>query len=67
MTDAPWIIAADGRERWRHLGDGSVETQRREVLECRGCRASVLTWPGEHERHWPLVEHAAGCRYGRRS
>ena len=61
MTDIAWIIEADGESRFRRLPDGSIETQQRETLICNGCSARVLTWPGEHARHWPMVRHERRC------
>lgn len=67
MSTIVWIIEADGASRFRRLPDGSIETEYRETLQCNFCAAAVLTWPGEHARHWPLVRHERGCPTARRS
>lgn len=64
MIDQPWIIPADGMSRFRYSADGrEMEIQHREVLSCNGCAQRVLSWPGEHDRHWPQLRHERGCRY----
>ena len=68
MTEQPWIIPADGMSQFRYSDDGrEMEIQHRETLRCNGCDRSVLTWPGEHDRHWPMVRHEIGCPYEQRS
>ncbi len=60
----PWIIPADGLSRFRYSADGrEMEIQHREKLRCNGCKREVLTWPGEHDRHAPMIPHEPGCRY----
>jgi hypothetical protein len=68
MSEKPWIIPADGMSRLRNSDDGrEMEIQHREMLRCNGCQESVLTWPGEHDRHAPMIPHKPGCRYAQRS
>ena len=68
MSEKPWIIPADGMSRFRYSDDGrEMEIQQREMLRCNGCQESVLTWPGEHDRHAPMIPHKPGCRYAQRS
>lgn len=66
MTEQPWIIPADGLSRFRYSADGrEMEVQHREQLRCNGCQSGVLSFPGEHDRNWPKVQHEPGCRYAR--
>ncbi|QDP45539.1 hypothetical protein SEA_FUZZBUSTER_55 [Microbacterium phage FuzzBuster] len=67
MSDIAWIIEAGGESRFRRRPDGSIETQKRETLLCNFCDGAVLTWPGEHARHWPMVRHSGGCPAAGRS
>lgn len=68
MSEKPWIIPADGMSRFRYSDDGrEMEIQQREMLRCNGCQESALTWPGEHDRHAPMIPHKPGCRYAQRS
>lgn len=65
---AHWIIPADGLSRFRYSADGrEMEIQHREKLRCNGCGEQVLTWPGEHDRHAPMIPHAPGCRFAQGS
>jgi len=64
----PWIIPADGMSRFRYTADRrEMDVQHREIVQCNGCRQRVLSWPGEHERHFPMIEHEPGCRCAQRA
>lgn len=68
MSERPWIIPPDGQTRFRYSADGrEMELQSREHLYCNECREGVLTWPGEHDRHAPLIPHKPNCSRARRA
>lgn len=68
MTWGPWIIPADGMSRFRYSPDRrEMDIQQRERVVCNECQQGVLSCPGEHERHFPMIQHESGCRYAQRS